>query len=112
MLRLPPERVDQSGEEAAFAFPRDAVTALSASQPGIEQVSDGVAEHVERVDGKRQAKTGPERQPGALLHVPASFPAEHPSPIRNVGWQAVAEEAQGSQSHNHPPELPNFQKLN
>ena len=40
MLRLPPERVDQSGEEAAFACPRDAVTALSAPQPGIEQVSD------------------------------------------------------------------------
>ena len=42
LVRLPVERVEQSGEKAFFAFRGGAITALSASQPGIEQVPEGV----------------------------------------------------------------------
>ena len=39
--------VDQSGQDASFAFHhRGAVTALTAPEPGIEQVSYCIAEHV------------------------------------------------------------------
>ena len=49
-MRLPFERVDQPDQESAFAFSCGAVTALTAPQAGIEQVSHGIAEHVETVD--------------------------------------------------------------
>ena len=42
--------VDQSGEEASFAFYYRAVTALTTTKSGIEQVPEGVTEHVEGVD--------------------------------------------------------------
>ncbi len=105
MVRLLVERVDQSGQETSFAFRRCAITALTTPQPRIEQVPEGISEHVEGVDDNRQAKPRPERQPGGLLHVPAPFPAEHASPVRNAGWQTVSEEAQRSQRHNHPPDV-------
>ena len=55
------ERIDQSGEESSFAFHlRGAVTALSAPEPGIEQIAHGIAEHVEGVDDNRQAKPRPQ----------------------------------------------------
>ena len=38
------ERVDQSGQETSFAFPRGAITALTALQSGVEQVPEGVQE--------------------------------------------------------------------
>ena len=95
-MRLPFERVDQPGQEASFAFPRGAVTAVTAPQPRVEQVPEGVAEHVEGVDDKRQAKPRPERQPGRHLHVFAPFAAEHPAPAGNAREQAEAEEAQRS----------------
>ncbi len=80
-LRLPVERVDQSGQETSFASPFcGAVTTLTTPKPGIEQVPHGIAEHVEGVDDNRQGKTGKERQPGRHLHVGASFPAEHATP--------------------------------
>ena len=54
------ERVDQSGEESSFAFPRrSTITSLPAPHPGIEQIPHGVAEHVESVDDNRQAKPWP-----------------------------------------------------
>ena len=68
------EGVEQSGEEAAFAFP-GAVATLTAAQSGVEQVPEGVTEHVEGVDDNRQAKTRPERQPWRYLHVETSFPS-------------------------------------
>ena len=46
LVRLPIERVDQSGEESSFAFRGGAITALSAPEPGIEQIPHGIAEHV------------------------------------------------------------------
>ncbi len=94
MVRLPVERVDQSGEEASFAFLCGAVTALSATQPGVEQVSHRVTEHVEGVDDNRQEDTGPESQPRRHLHVQASFPAEHATPAGYLEGQPVSEEAQ------------------
>ena len=57
---LPFERVDQLGQEALFAFLCGAVTALSAPEPGIEQIPHGIAEHVEGVDDNRQAKPRPQ----------------------------------------------------
>ena len=51
------EGVEQSGEEASFAFLLcGAVTALTAPQPRIEQVPEGISEHVEGVDDQRQAE--------------------------------------------------------
>ena len=94
MVRLPIERVDQSGEEAFFAFSSGAVTALPTPQPGIEQVSYRVAKHVEGVDGNRQGKTRPERKPWGHLHVLKPFPAEHPSPTGNLDGQSESEETQ------------------
>ena len=54
------EGVDQSGEESSFAFRRCAVTALSAAQSWVEQVPEGISEHVEGVDDNRQAKPRPQ----------------------------------------------------
>ena len=55
------EGVEQSGEESSFAFHlRGAVTALSAPEPGIEQIPEGIAEHVEGVDDNRQEKPRPQ----------------------------------------------------
>ena len=89
------EGVEQSGEEAAFAFHhRSAVTALSTTKSRIEQVPEGVAEHVEAVNGNRQEKTGQESQPWGHLHVLKPFPAEHPSPTGNLDGQSESEEAQ------------------
>ena len=51
------EGVEQSGEEASFAFHLcGAVTALTTPQSRIEQVPEGISEHVEGVDDKRQAE--------------------------------------------------------
>ena len=69
LVRLPIERINQPGEEASFAFRSGTVTALTTSQSGIEQIAHGIAKHVEGIDGNRQAKPWPERQPGGLLHV-------------------------------------------
>ena len=99
------ERVDQSGEESSFAFPCDAVTALTTPHPGIQQVPHRVAEHVQTVNGNSQGKAGPESQPWRLLHVSAPFPAEHTSPLRNRGWQTVSEEAQSGHTQDHPPDV-------
>ena len=68
------KRIEQPGEEAAFAFHhRSAITALTAPQSRIEQVPEGVAKHVEGVDDQRQAKSKPERQalaPSPCIDVP------------------------------------------
>ena len=89
------EGVEQSGEQASFAFHhRSAVTALSTTKSGIEQIPEGVAEHVEGVDDKRQAKPRPESQVWRHLHELTPVPAEQTSPLRNRGWQTVSEEAQ------------------
>ncbi len=78
LVRIPVKRVDQSGQEASFAFPcRGAVTALPALQPGIEQVPEGLAEHVEGVDHNRQEKPRPERRgrnPALPIHTALSGP--------------------------------------
>ena len=104
-MRLPVERGEEPGQETPFAFSRGAVTALSTAQSGIEQVPEGVTEHVEGVDGNRQAKPRPERQPGRLLHVLTPFPAEQTSPAGNLGGQTESQEAQRSLRHNHPPDV-------
>ena len=89
------ERADQPGQEAAFAFPLcGAVTSLTVLQPGIEQVSYRIAEHVEGVNDNRQEKSRPESQPRRHLHVQASFPAEHATPTRYLEGQPISEEAQ------------------
>ncbi len=94
IAHLPVERGEQSGQEASFGFPRNAVTALTASQPRIEQIPHGVPEHVESVNDNRQAEARPERQPWGHLHVLKPFPAEHPSPTGNLDGQSESEEAQ------------------
>ena len=54
-VRLPFERIDQSGQEASIAFP-GAITALTAPQSWVEQIPHGIAEHVEAENDHRQAK--------------------------------------------------------
>ena len=65
------EGVEQSGEQAFFAFLLcGAVTALSTPQSRIEQIPEGISKHVEGVDDKRQAEPRPEqeiRQPATSL---------------------------------------------
>ena len=66
-VRLPFERVDQSGQEASIAFPLcGAVATLTAPQAGVEQIPHGVSEHVEAENDDRQAKPWPERSQGAI----------------------------------------------
>ncbi len=101
LVRLPVERVDQTGQEASFAFHhRGAVTALTTTKSGVEQVPEGISEHVEGVDDNRQAEPRPERQPGRLLHVLTPFNAEQTSPVRTAGGQPESEEAQRSQAED------------
>ncbi len=100
-MRSPFVGVDQSGEESSFAFHHCSdVAALSAPQPRVEQVPEGVSEHVEGVDDKRQAMPWPERQPGRLLHVLTPFYAEQTSPVRTPGGQPESEETQRSQAQD------------
>ena len=99
------EGVDQSGQEASFAFHlRGVVTALTSSQSRIEQIPQRITEHVEAVNGNRQGNTRPERQPGRLLHVSTSIPAEHASPAWNIGRQTISEKAQRRFGNNDPPD--------
>ncbi len=54
------EGVEQSREESSFAFLLcGAVTALSAPEPRIEQIPEGISNHVEGVDDNCQAETRP-----------------------------------------------------
>ena len=100
------ERVDQPVQETSFAFHLcSAVTALTASQSGIEQIAHGIAEHVEGVDDNRQAKPGPDCQPWGHLHVLTPFPTEQATPAGNARGQTKSEEAQGSLCHNHSPDV-------
>ncbi len=94
-MRLPLERIDQSGQQAFFAFLLcGAITSLSTPQPGVEQIPHGVAEQVEAVDRHGQAQPGPERQPRRNLHVLATLATQHAAPARDVRRQAEAQEAQ------------------
>ena len=92
-MRLLVERVDQSGQEALFAFP-GTISSLTAPQPGVEQVPEGVAEHIETENDQRQAQPRPERQPWGTLHVLTSLLAEHSPPARNLGGHSESEKAQ------------------
>ena len=73
-MNLPFAGVEQSGEQASFAFLLcGAVTALDPAQAGIEQIPHRISEHVEGVDDQRQAKSKPERQalaPSPCIDVP------------------------------------------
>ena len=86
--------MDQSGEESSFAFLCGAVAALPAPQSGIEQVSHGIAEHVEAVHHDGQEDPRPHRQPRRHLHVPAPLSAQQAAPAGNVQGQPKAQEAQ------------------
>ena len=93
-VRLPVERGEEPGQETPFAFSRGAVTALTAPQTGIEQVPEGISEHVEGVDDQREEKPRPECQPRRVLHEPAPFAAEHASPAGNLDGQPESQETQ------------------
>ena len=100
------EGVEQSGEQASFAFHhRGAVTALTTTKSGIQQVPEGVTEHVEGVDDNCQAEPRPERQPWRHLHESTPFAAQHPSPAGNLRGQTESEEAQRRLTDNHPADV-------
>ena len=83
-----------------FAFHHS--SAVTALQPGIEQVPHGVAEHVEGVDDNRQEQPRPEGQPRRLLHEAAPLPAEHAAPTGNLDGQPESEEAQRGFGNDDP----------
>ena len=78
------ERVDQSGEESFFAFPRGAITALTAPLFWVEQVSEGISKHAYSVDDKAQRQTRPYCQPGPPQHIRDPFRTKH-APQLGVG---------------------------
>ena len=58
---------DRHAAGDAICVSRGAMTLLSASEPGGEQVAHRVPEHGESVDDNRQAKPRPQGQAGRLL---------------------------------------------
>ena len=83
-----------------FPF-ESSIAPATASQAGVEQVSERVAEHVGAPDDDEQGKPGPERQRWDPLHVAESFPTEHPSPTGDIGGQPKTKEAQGGLGNDH-----------
>ena len=65
----------------------------TAPQPRVEEVPQGVAEHVETVNDNSQAKTGQERQPWRHLHELTPLPAEHPTQAGYTRRQTESQEA-------------------
>ena len=80
---------------------RGTIASATASQAGVEQVSERVSEHVGAPDDDEQAKPWPERQRRNPLHVAASFPTEHPSPADDSNGKPKPEEAQGGFGNDH-----------
>ena len=80
---------------------RGTIATHTASQAGVEQVSQRVSEHVGAPDDDEQGKPGPESQRRHPLHVASSFPTEHPSPAGDVGGQPKTKEAQGGLGNDH-----------
>ena len=80
---------------------RGTIAPATASQAGVEQVSERVAEYVGAPDDDEQGKPGPERQRRDPLHVAASFPTEPPSPAGDIGGQPKTKEAQGGLGNDH-----------
>ena len=81
--RLPPD--DRPGAGACGDLPLlgasiGTETTHTALQPGIEQVSERITEHIQTVDHHRQGEARPDGQPWRQLHEPAPVVAQHPSP--------------------------------
>ena len=77
---------EKPGKESSFAFPlRSAETAHTTPQPGIEQIAQGVAKHVNAEDGDHQGQPRPEGESRIGLHVLTALPIEHPPPTLNFG---------------------------
>ena len=74
-----PTFVSGPNNDSRVAFPlRSAETAHTTPQPGIEQITQGVAKHVEAEDGDHQGHPRPEGESRIGLHVLTSLPIEHP----------------------------------
>ncbi len=72
-------------------FPGSAETSRPPFQSGVEQVAQGVAEHVDTEHDDGQTDTGPQGQPGGLQHVFAAFQTEHAAPT-GLGWRNAESE--------------------
>ena len=67
------EGVEPSGEQASFAFPCGAVTALTTTKSRIEQIPHRISEHVDSINHRDQADPRPECQalaPSPCIDVP------------------------------------------
>src|SRR5262245_1757190 len=64
----------------------------TALQPGVQQVAEGVAEHVEAEDGEGERDGGPDGEPGRAVHVVEAVEREHAAPRRMGRRHAEAEE--------------------
>ena len=67
---------------------------LPAPQPGVEQIAQGIAEHVEAEYCGAQRHPRPDGQPGGLIHVAQPLQAQHAAPGRMRWWHPEAEKAQ------------------
>jgi hypothetical protein len=72
------------------------VPSEAASESGVEQVTQGIAEHISAVDDDTQCQTGEDSHPGCLYHVAAGVTAEHAAPAGKRGRDAIADEADTS----------------
>src|SRR5262245_35486328 len=64
----------------------------TALQPGVQEVAEGVAEHVEAEDGEGERDGGPDGEPGRAVHVVEAVEREHAAPRRMGRRHAEAEE--------------------
>jgi len=69
------------------------VTAEAASKSGVEEVAQGVTEHISAIDDDTEGEAWEDRHPGSLNHIAAGAPAEHTAPAGSRGRDTVAEEA-------------------
>src|SRR5262245_16775584 len=72
---------------------RGSAGGAGAAEAGIEDVSEGVAEHVEAEDGERDGGAGEDGHPGRALHEGAAGAREHGAPRR--AWRRDTEAEEG-----------------
>src|SRR5258705_8540363 len=78
--------------------------AARAAQARVEEVTQGVTQHVEAEDGERDRGPGPDRHPGGGVHVGAPGAGEHRPPRRVGRGNPEAEKGQGRLREDGPAE--------
>ena len=99
-------RKNEASQETAFPddFRPASVTTRAASQAGVEQVAQGIAEQVDSENDNDQAEAGPEGQVRGQFHILPPFVAEHPAPAGLIGRQSESEKTERRFGQDHPAE--------